>query len=257
MPFATNPDDGVRIHYAVEGRTGPVLILQYGFMGYIDAWYEAGYVEALASDMRLVIFDPRGMEGSDRPHDPGAYTTTRMARDVLALLDAVGVEAGHYYGYSRGGRVGYELALRHGDRLRSVIVGAMHPYHRDPDQFDEQIEMFEMGWERSIPHHEQRNGPLDPEARAQLLRNDSQALAASCVAAQRAPGFDDRLGEIEVPALILAGDRDAAFHDDSRRAAAAMPGGHFMSLPGIDHGETFMRSDLVAPLIRDWVSETG
>lgn len=256
MPIAINPQDGMQIHYVVEGRDGPVLIMQYGFMGYIDAWYEAGYVDALAGEIRLVLFDPRGMEKSDRPHDPDAYTNAKMASDVLALLDAVGAESGHFYGYSRGGRVGYELALNCGDRIRSVAIGAMHPYRRDPAQFTEQIEMFQMGWERSIPYHEERNGPLDPANREQLLRNDSLALAAASIAAQQDRGFDDALAEIKTPTLIFAGDRDVTFHGQSRSAAETMPGGRFVNLAGVDHGETFWRCDLVASLLRDWVFET-
>ncbi|MEZ4573125.1 MAG: alpha/beta fold hydrolase, partial [Thermomicrobiales bacterium] len=202
-------------------------------------------------------FDPRGMEQSDRPHEPDSYASAKMAGDVLALLDAVGVKTGHFYGYSRGGRVGYELALNHGGRIESVIVGAMHPYRRDPAQFTEQIEMFQMGWERSIPFHEQRNGPLDPGDREQLLRNDSQALAASSIAARDDPGFDEALGEIRTPMMIFAGDRDESFYGGSRAAANAIPGARFVCLEGIDHGESFHRSDLVAPLIHDWLFQTG
>ena len=250
MPYATNPSDGVRIHYTVEGESGPVLVMQYGFMGYIGVWNEAGYVAALSPDVRLVLFDPRGMEGSDRPHDPDAYTTARMATDVLALLDAVGAETGHFLGYSRGGRVGYELALRPGERIRSVMIASMHPYRRDPAEFDEQIAMFEMGWERSIPLDEARHGPLDPRVRELFLRNDSLALAASCIATQRDAGFDDLLDAIVTPTLIYAGDKDEKFHDQARAAADAMPGGTFVSLPELDHDATFWRSDLSVPLIR-------
>ena len=255
MPFAMNPEDGVRLHYVVEGDAGPAVVMQYGFMGYIDAWYAAGYVEALSSEFRLAVFDPRGTEQSDRPHDPKWYRNERLAGDVIAILDAVGVETGHFWGYSRGGRIGYELALNHGERINSVVIGAMHPYRRDPEQFAEQIDLFSMGWDRSIPLWEERNGPLDPEAREQLLRNDSQALAAASIATRDAPGLDDQLDEIVTPTLIYAGDRDTTFYEPAKRAAAAMPGARFVSLPGLDHGTSFATSDIVVPIVRAFLRQ--
>lgn len=253
MPYATNQTDGVRIHYRCASDRGPVVIMQYGFMGYIDAWYEAGYVDALASDFQLVMIDPRGMEASDRPHDPAMYSMDRMAGDVLAVLDDVGASKGHFWGYSRGGRVAFALGQAHGDRIRSIIVGGMHPYRRDPETFAEQIEMFQLGWERSMPLHEAQHGPLDDHSRKLLLSNDSQALAAASIAAQRDPGFDGRLDEIGLPALIYAGDGDGQFYGQARQAAQAMPGAEFVALPGINHGQTFERSDIVAPIVREFI----
>src|SRR4051812_9895736 len=70
MPYVTN--DGVRIHYAVEGD-GPPLLLHHGFTIDLTAWYAWGYVDALKEEYRLILIDARGHGASDKPHDPAAY----------------------------------------------------------------------------------------------------------------------------------------------------------------------------------------
>jgi hypothetical protein len=64
MPYATN--DGVRIHYEVEG-SGPPLFLHIGFLGSLDDWCRADvrYAEALRDTYRLLLLDPRGQGRSD------------------------------------------------------------------------------------------------------------------------------------------------------------------------------------------------
>ena len=89
MPYADNGN--VRIHYQVEGE-GPALVLQHGFTESAVDWYEAGYVDALRSDYRLILIDARGHGASDKPHDPDAYELNRRVADIVAVLDALAIE---------------------------------------------------------------------------------------------------------------------------------------------------------------------
>ena len=73
MPYADN--DGIRIHYQVEGE-GPPLVLQHGFSESVVDWYEVGYVDALRSDYRLILIDARGHGASDKPHDTDSYAVS-------------------------------------------------------------------------------------------------------------------------------------------------------------------------------------
>jgi pimeloyl-ACP methyl ester carboxylesterase len=107
MAYADNR--GVRIHYRVEG-SGPPLVLQHGFTSSIEDWYEAGYVDALERDYRLILVDARGHGDSDKPQDAEAYPLEKRVGDVVAVLDALKIEKAHFWGYSAGGWIGFGMA---------------------------------------------------------------------------------------------------------------------------------------------------
>src|SRR5512143_3070684 len=107
---------GVRIHYEVEG-SGPPLVLQHGFSQSLADWRVAGYVEALRDHHQLILVDARGHGGSDKPHDSAAYTTGHHAADIVAVLDALGLQRADYWGYSMGGWIGFGMAKHAPERL--------------------------------------------------------------------------------------------------------------------------------------------
>src|SRR3954463_6945724 len=110
MPYANN--DGVRIHYHLDGKAdSPPLVLHIGFMGRLQDWdrEDVGIARALRADYRLIALDPRGQGASDKPHESAAYTLDRQVGDVLAVLDATGVDQAHFWGYSMGGWIGFGL----------------------------------------------------------------------------------------------------------------------------------------------------
>ncbi len=84
MSFVSN--DGIRIHYEVEGN-GPPLVLQHGLSDSMESWYEFGYVERLQDEFQLIMIEARGHGESDKPHDSSAYNLKLMTSDVLAVLD--------------------------------------------------------------------------------------------------------------------------------------------------------------------------
>jgi len=86
MPYANN--QGVRIHYEVEGD-GPPLVLLHGFGNTLEMWYDSGHVESLKNDYRLILIDARGHGASEKPHDPEAYKMELMVTDVVAVLNSM------------------------------------------------------------------------------------------------------------------------------------------------------------------------
>jgi pimeloyl-ACP methyl ester carboxylesterase len=81
-------NDGVRIHYQVEGKGLP-LFLHMGFSVDLTGWYEWGYVDALKDDYRVILIDPRGHGKSDKPHDPAASSRpsrARLSRSFASVL---------------------------------------------------------------------------------------------------------------------------------------------------------------------------
>jgi pimeloyl-ACP methyl ester carboxylesterase len=239
MPYCDS--QGVRIHYHVEGRPDrPPLVLQHGFTDSIGGWREFGYVDALRDDYRLILIDARGHGASDKPHDPAAYDMALRAGDVLAVLDALGVARTHYFGYSMGGRIGFDTAKRAPERLRSLIIGGSHPY---PLAVDKEAVRARFGggmqtWFDALPERIRT-----PSFRAQMLANDAEALIAASV---DRPGLEEILPTLTMPCLLYVGEADPV-SQLAARCVGLIPDATLVTLPGLDHLAGMYRSDLVLP----------
>jgi len=107
----------LRLH-AVTGGEGPPLLL---LAGWPQTWYAWRLLmPALAQDFRVIAVDPRGVGLSDKPLD--GYDTGTLARDMVALMDALGHQRFAMVGHDVGMWTGYALASDHPDRLDRLAV---------------------------------------------------------------------------------------------------------------------------------------
>ena len=115
---------GVQIDYESVGD-GPPIVLVHGFASSREGnWRRAGWLDRLTgSGRRVVALDCRGHGRSDKPHEPSAYDGQAMSEDVVAVMDAAGVEQADLMGYSMGGAIALDLVVRYPERFRSVIIG--------------------------------------------------------------------------------------------------------------------------------------
>jgi 3-oxoadipate enol-lactonase len=116
MAYLVN--EGAKLYWHQQGSGPPVLLIM-GLSFTHDMWFRVA--PGLAGEYRTIVFDNRGMGRSDVPRGP--YTMRRMASDARAVLDAAGVESAHVIGASMGGMIAQELALRHPQRVRSLMLG--------------------------------------------------------------------------------------------------------------------------------------
>jgi pimeloyl-ACP methyl ester carboxylesterase len=243
VPFADNA--GVRIHYEVTGRGSP-LLLHHWSLATLDSWHDHGYVGPLAGEHRLILMDGRGHGASDKPHEEAAYTFDKRVSDVVAVLDDLGVETTHYLGYSMGGWIAFGVARWAQARMRSLIIGAQHPYERS---MADGRELLRLGIERGAGAFaaawERRSGPLPDAALRRAATYDFCALLA--VAQDRAD-TSDVLPTIRVPCLVYAGEHDAGYPLVAR-AAAGIAGARLVTLPGLDHMAVIRAAGQVVPHI--------
>ena len=245
MPNVTR--NGVRIRYEVEG-SGPPLVLHIGYLGCLEDWgrEDTQYTQALRDAYQLILIDPRGQGESDKPHDPASYALDEQALDLVAVLDGLGIDRAHFWGYSMGGRIGFMLAARHHDRLRSLIVGAADPWWEpaNPDE-DRLSRWLAGGMEAFVAEWERVLGPLPPGPRDRWLAGDAEALRAMRQEPGRAAELDQALHRMTLPALVYAGTDDNSAPVE--RAAQLMPNATFLPLEGLNHAAGFRRSDLILP----------
>lgn len=233
MPYALNGT--AHIYYEVEGE-GPPLILQHGFTQSIQNWREFGWVAALHQDYRLVLIDGRGHGESEKSYDAKDYQMDMLAADVLAVLDKLGIEKVHFFGYSWGTAIGCALAKYAPHRLWSLVFNGMNPYG-NMNRRDEAREEFGAGMAAYLENDTSPGLIITPEYKARGLANDPQAL----IAAALGPSLVDILVNLKLPCLLYAGEA-ASEYPPLVEFVGRIPGARFFSLPGLGHGQSFRYS---------------
>ena len=110
--------DGVGIHYRVAGE-GPAVLLVHGWPQHSLMWHAIG-PSLVEAGLRVIAVDQRGSGASTIP--PGGYDKTTMARDLVAVLDAEGVESAHVFGYDLGAGTAAALARDAPERVDRLVV---------------------------------------------------------------------------------------------------------------------------------------
>ena len=215
------------------------MITGLGLSG--GAWWRT--VPVLSQSLRVITFDSRGVGRSRaRLH---SYTTEAMADDAVSVLDAAGVEQAHVYGFSLGGMVAQQLALRHPERLRSLVLGATHPGGpRAVRPSAEVIAFFRRRASMTARDAARASVPFNYGPRCRRDHSDriaedirrrlahpfpEQAYRAQIVAATLHNTYR-RLKRIEAPTLIVHGREDRVIprrqRRGPRRAHPACPAAH-------------------------------
>jgi pimeloyl-ACP methyl ester carboxylesterase len=244
MPYADS--EGIRIHYQMEGE-GPPLVLHHWSLATMNDWYDYGYVSALQNDYRLILLDARGHGASDKPHRPEAYKLGKRVKDVVAVLDDLGISRVHFFGYSMGGWIGFGAARYAPERFLSLIIGGQHPYKQSMTGLRQLVRYgVDNGPEAFIAMWEENFGPILLKAKARMLKYDYEALL---LAAQDRESLEDVLTAMNMPCLLYAGEMDEVY-PIAKKCAQQIANAKFASLPGLGHGGAISRSDEILPHIK-------
>ena len=117
--------NGVKIHYADEGRGVPVLLL-HGFTGDIDrSWRQRGVIDGLVTaGYRVIAYDSRAHGESDKPLGPENYGL-EMVEDGRRMLDHLEIERAHVVGHSMGSRIAIKFRETHPSRLPWLALAGL------------------------------------------------------------------------------------------------------------------------------------
>lgn len=114
--------NGVHIHYVEQGGGEPIVLV-HGSRTTHRYWIVSRVMPDLARDYRAIALDLRGTGKSDKPRDPQAYGR-EMGRDVIRLLDHLGIQRAHIVGYSMGAHITAQLLSSHPERFITATLGA-------------------------------------------------------------------------------------------------------------------------------------
>ncbi len=246
MPYFDN--NGVRIHYQVDGRGDP-LVLMHGTSGSVGDWYENGWVSGLKDDYQLILIDHRGHGYSDKPHDPDSYGLEISVSDVVGVLDELGIDRASYLGYSMGGYIGFGLAKYAPERLNALVIGAAHPYERS-------MAATRKPFTRSMAVYLKLSmaGTSDSsESDWYRVRKQANDLKALHALTKDRPDNSDIIPTMNMPCFVYVGEDDTMY-EDIKHCVQQMPDAEFLSVPGLDHGQMNRESQQVLPRLKKFLA---
>ena len=238
--------NGARLWVHEQGQGPPVLLIG-GLSDPAEAWQEQ--IDAFASRYRVIAPDNRGAGRSPLPSD--GVSIQAMAEDAAALLRALGVESAHVAGFSMGGAVAQELALRNPELVRSLVLNgtwtrpdaylrrmfdAWITSARDASSARELLEAFFL-WVYSPRAH--ADGTVEryiEETLVNPLAQTPEAFFATARACRDWPGAAGLLAAVEAPALVIVGDQDINCPPrHAREIASLLPKADLVVMPGEAH----------------------
>jgi len=252
MAIARNGD--VELYYEVLGEASDPALLLVNGLGSQCINFPLEWCEMFAArGYQVVRFDNRDVGLSSKLDDVD-YTLADMARDALAVLDAVGVERAHVMGLSMGGMIVQRLAIDHADRLLSMTsvmsrTGEDEYGQSAPEALAVLTAKPATSREEYIDNHVAAIGIYGSDP-SWLTEADLRARAAAAydrcfcpagVGRQMMAVFGDGsradgLREVDLPALVIHGSRDTLIDPSGgRRTAELIPGARYVEIDGMGH----------------------
>jgi 3-oxoadipate enol-lactonase len=231
--------DGCRLAYRLDGPgDAPVLVLSNSIATTLRMW--DGQIAELSHRNRVLRYDTRGHGASDAP--AGAYSFDRLGRDVVELLDELGIETVTFCGLSFGGFIGQWLGVHAPERIERLVLANTSSYLGPAEQWDQQIDtvvaaddmsaiadMFLTNWfpSRMLEQDVELVAPF----RQDLVAMNPVGLAG-CFAAIRDGDMRRTIQLIACPTLVIAGEHDpVTLPEHGKAIAETIPGAQLVPLP--------------------------
>jgi len=243
--------NNTRIHYELSGSEDrPTLMFSNSLGTNISMWDRQ--MPVLARDFRILRYDTRGHGQSSA--SPGPYTIDQLARDVLAILDHLGIEQIRFCGLSMGGMIGMSLALEAPRRLGKLVLCSTAAKIGSAEQWNTRIDTVrKQGMQAVVDGVLERwftpgfraGSPWMIESTRQMLLTTPVEGYTGCCAAIRDADLGDAISRIQAPTLILTGTHDpVAPPSDGHFMEQRIPGAQYRELPAahlsnIEAGEAF------------------
>lgn len=250
------PVNGLRMYYEIHGSGEPVVLLHGGFMTITNNW--TGWIEELSKTRKVIAVE---MQGHGRTADiPREMSSENSADDVAALLKYLNIPRADLIGYSMGGGVALQVAVRHPDQVRKAVI-ISSTFRRD-GMVQEGVEAMpkltaELFKGTSIETEYKRLSPT-PDHFAQFVERMVAADAKSKDLTA------DQLQATTAPMFFIHGDADGirlehvaemfrlkggGIHGDLRPRSAS----RLAVLPNTTHVTLMERMSIIVPMVNDFL----
>jgi 2-succinyl-6-hydroxy-2,4-cyclohexadiene-1-carboxylate synthase len=263
--------DGLMLHVESSGAGPPVLML-HGFTGSVTTW--APLRALLTTHFTTIAVDLPGHGQSGSPPDAARYSLTRFASDVRQVLDAIDVDRAAVLGYSLGARAALQFALSFPDRTAALVLESGTPGIDDAAERDARVASdselaatiehdgivpFVDYWEKLALWSSQTSlsEAASARLREQRLANKPEGLA-NCLRGAgtgAVPSVFERLSELRMPVMLIAGALDQKFAGLAGRMAKAIPGSRLEIVEAAGHAVHLERPDDFSCLASDFLGQ--
>lgn len=281
----------IKMYYEIHGSGEPLVLIEG--LGYSKwMWYKQ--IPALSEQYRVIVFDNRGAGNTDKPDSE--YSIELMADDAAGLLRALGIGSAHVLGISLGGFIAQEVALRHPEIVRSLILGSTSSGSRNTIAKYSELwngylkfwgflpGMLEMNGKASTPARVEPYYGLPREEKiryglmsaftqeyyqnhtdeidriVQWRLDDTQPTYAWKRQFAAGVNFDstDRVHAINAPTLVITGTEDRIVTPgSSRELAERIPNSRFVSIDRSGHLLFIERSEEFNDIVLGFLDEVG
>jgi len=229
--------NGAQIHYALEGQAGkPALVLSNSLGTNFHMWDPQ--VSEFSKVFQVVRYDTRGHGKSSVT--PGPYSINLLAKDVLALTDALKLGRFHFCGLSMGGMIGMWLAVNVPQRLSKLVLCNTAAKIGTAEMWNARIHTVRKEGMKPVAAaaierwfssaFRQKNPSSIASTRKTLEETNPEGYAANC-AAVRDFDFRQQLQAIRTPTLVISGTHDPATPPaDGQFLVANIQGARFVEL---------------------------
>jgi 3-oxoadipate enol-lactonase len=257
------------LHVLDQGRGAPLLLV-HGFP--LDHTMWRGQVSELSQTHRVLAPDLRGFgQSSPLAAEEAVVTMARFADDMAALLTALQVtEPVTFCGLSMGGYIAWQFAARHPSRLGRLILCDTKAAADTPEAAENRhklankvlAEGAQVAADAMLPKlFSQRAGesgaPCVEETRQTILRTPPPTIAAALRGMAAREDFTSKLGNIQVPTLLVCGAEDAITPPaEMRTIVAAIPGAEYAEIPAAGHMSPLENPPAVNRAIRNFLDSS-
>jgi N-formylmaleamate deformylase len=249
--------NGIDIHYLRTGGNKPPLIALHGLTGSGACW--TPLARGVEDGFDVIMPDARGHGASSAPSD--GYLYRDLARDVIGLIEALGLAAPVLLGHSMGGMTAAVVAREMGSAIRGVILADptfLTPERQrevhESDVAEEHRRLLSLDRSEVLAQARQRH----PHRRLELvgLMTDARlqtSIRAFEVLTPPNPNHRELISAISVPILLVIGDNGVVSIETARELQGLNPRLHYELIPDAGHGLPFDKPDRLAAAVRSFL----